>query len=768
MSRVEEMIARFSIFDGDYFAYERRKQEAVEQVKTLTAEEQVEFVLGAVRILANRMSAAPHEMLSKPASAVLRRKLPFTAEQVLELVRMGENPTYYFPFAGVLSLAEAAEMTPELAGALRKMHGATVLQSGTATGHSALLKRIQELLDGKKTAEAFEPAGAWSKQIAAEVTPAWRAVLEAGGEITGSEPSKKWRQTAEARVSVMGREEFRRTALRWLELGPTPGVTDAVVEAKEADYQRGLLWSLPGYHDAETCAAVARFAEGCLRKIPMIGAVAQRPGNACIQVLASMEGMEPVSQLARLSLRVKYETARRLVSEALEEAARRQGISREELEEITVPAFGLDADGRRVEALGECLAELTAEGALSWRAADGKLLKGPPEPVKREFAEDLKELKQAAKEIERMRSAHRVRIERLLLSQREIPVDRWRASYVDHPMLGELARRLIWQFAAGETAIWDKGAMTSWDGREVRPEGSARLWHPLNSSVQEILSWRCWLEDHGVRQPFKQAHREVYLVTDAERATEWYSNRFAGHVLKQHPFAALCEERGWRFQLMGEWDSHNTPYVELPAFGLRAEFWVDFPRDQAVSGHAIYLFLVTDKVQFADLGAGTPRRIESIPPVVFSEVMRDVDLFVGVGSIGNDPLWGQREAAPFGDYWNQFSFGELSASAGQRKSLLEGLLPKLAIRDRCRIEERFLWVRGDRATYKIHLGSGNVLMEPGSRYLCIVQGPAEKGSPSKVFLPFEGDRTLSVILSKAFLLAEDRKIKDPAIVRQLP
>jgi hypothetical protein len=35
-------------------------------------------------------------------------------------------------------------------------------------------------------------------------------------------------------------------------------------------------------------------------------------------------------------------------------------------------------------------------------------------------------------------------------------------------------------------------------------------------------------------------------------------------------------------------------------------------------------------------------------------------------------------------------------------------------------------------------------------------------------LPFEGDHQLTVILSKAFLLADDRKIKDPSILRQLP
>jgi hypothetical protein len=77
-------------------------------------------------------------------------------------------------------------------------------------------------------------------------------------------------------------------------------------------------------------------------------------------------------------------------------------------------------------------------------------------------------------------------------------------------------------------------------------------------------------------------------------------------------------------------------------------------------------------------------------------------------------------------------------------------------------------IRGDRTTYRIHLGSANVLMEPGSRYLCIVHGAATKESPHHLPLPFEGDHTLSLILSKAFLLADDRKIKDQSILRQFP
>jgi hypothetical protein len=56
-------------------------------------------------------------------------------------------------------------------------------------------------------------------------------------------------------------------------------------------------------------------------------------------------------------------------------------------------------------------------------------------------------------------------------------------------------------------------------------------------------------------------------------------------------------------------------------------------------------------------------------------------------------------------------------------------------------------------------------MSPNDQYLCIVPKQAE--GVERVFLPFEGDGKLSEILSKAFLLAEDTKIKDPTIVSQL-
>jgi hypothetical protein len=147
--------------------------------------------------------------------------------------------------------------------------------------------------------------------------------------------------------------------------------------------------------------------------------------------------------------------------------------------------------------------------------------------------------------------------------------------------------------------------------------------------------------------------------------------------------------------------------------------------------------------------------------------MRNIDLFVGVASIGNDPSWQDQGAQPhYNAYWESYSFGDLNTSAQICREVLSRLLPKLKIGDRCSLSEKFLVVQGTLRTYNIHLGSSNILMEPNSQYLCIVPNH-HKSATESVFLPFEGDTALSVILSKAFLLANDAKIQDPSILSQI-
>jgi len=366
----------------------------------------------------------------------------------------------------------------------------------------------------------------------------------------------------------------------------------------------------------------------------------------------------------------------------------------------------------------------------------------------------------------------RDRLDQMMRVRREWELGAFRSRYLDHPLVGQLARGLIWTIDGKPVVVAD-GRPRDVKGIAVRARDSAKveLWHPIGRKAAEVLAWRRRLQALEITQPFKQAHREIYLLTDAERCTATYSNRFAAHILRQHQFNQLARGRGWTYRLQGNWDGgseRGQAMREVPGTDLRAEFWVSAESMDDTTGAGIVLYISTDQVRFYRAGQEGPVRLEEVPQLAFSETMRDVDLFVGVASVGNDPNW--NDGGPQGryrNYWQSFSFGKLSESAQTRRTVLEGLLPRLSkIRDRCKLKKRFLVVRGDLRTYKIHLGSGNILMEPNDQYLCIVpdRAPAETWG---LFLPFEGDGTLSVILSKAFLLAEDRTIEDPAITRQI-
>jgi hypothetical protein len=166
--------------------------------------------------------------------------------------------------------------------------------------------------------------------------------------------------------------------------------------------------------------------------------------------------------------------------------------------------------------------------------------------------------------------------------------------------------------------------------------------------------------------------------------------------------------------------------------------------------------------------ADGPIPLADIPLLVLSEIFRDIDLFVGVCTIGNDPTWD--DGGPDNrhrTYWRSYNTGKLSETTCTRADLLRQLLPQLAIGPRCAVDDRFMHVKGILRSYKIHLGSGNVMMSPGDTYLCIVPDPRSRDPFAGVPLPFEGDQALAVILSKAMLLANDAKITDPTITRQI-
>ncbi|MFC8677933.1 DUF4132 domain-containing protein [Streptomyces griseorubiginosus] len=650
---------------------------------------------------------------------------------------------------------------------------------------------------------------AWADQALSDAADDsdWHALLAHAATATAAKPNAKWDQRATTLSTSLGPDRVRETVLTWLALVGRPRTLElergtyepdvnSAYDPYNANALRGLAWLLsllPPHPD--TARALGALVETSLKKVAGLGPRNPKVANAGVNALARIDSEAALAELARLATRVTYKNTLKLLDAALETRAAALGLSREEIEELAVPAYGLTEVGRAEHRLGEVTAVLEVQGTkavLTWRNASGKAVKSVPAAVRRDHAEDLKELKAAAKDIDKMLSAQSERLDRQFLADRTWSYATWRERYLDHPLVGTLARRLLWT-VDGTTVGHAEGALRTLADTPVTEGTEVRLWHPVDHTPAEIVAWRDWLERHGITQPFKQAHREVYLLTDAERATGTYSNRFAAHVLRQHQFHSLAAARGWRNRLrLAVDDEAPPPSRNLPRWGLRAEYWIegDGGADYSdITDSGSYLRLRTDQVRFypidapensAHCGGGEyrmwlrdgaepvePLPLTDIPPLVLSEVLRDVDLFVGVASVGNDPTW--QDGGPggrFQEYWTSYGFGELNQSAETRRLLLDRLIPRLAIADRCTLEGRFLHVKGDRHTYKIHLGSGNILRTPNDQYLCIVPKSAP-ASPQTGYLPYEGDRMLAVILSKAMMLAADTKITDPTILSQL-
>src|SRR5262249_41200540 len=163
---------------------------------------------------------------------------------------------------------------------------------------------------------------------------------------------------------------------------------------------------------------------------------------------------------------------------------------------------------------------------------------------------------------------------------------------------------------------------------------------------------------------------------------------------RQHQLASLCRGRGWEYRLMGTgFDGHNVSTRKLPHWNMQVELHVDLPpdRDGALrdsglgeqSGFGINLFVESDQVRF--YRDGREVGVDEVPALLYSEVMRDVDLFTTVCAIGEDENWHDEGTRGTGMLGERVTVREISAAMSLRADVLARVLPRTPIADRCRL-----------------------------------------------------------------------------------
>ena len=472
-------------------------------------------------------------------------------------------------------------------------------------------------------------------------------------------PNPKWLAIARAFVVKVPQTVWL-GQLRAITEIDAPGPNGSGINAQP--YLRTLIYFAAFLPAEDVGPLLVQYAlKKCYITEPGIGIRREKLGNGCIWALGALPKGTGAPYLARILARIKYPKIRKKVDGQLNAAATAAGITRADLDEVIVPTHELDAAGCRTVAFDNGTATLVTDGntaRIEWSNAQRKPIKSPTAALKGEKAL-MKEVKADLKELQADLAIQPQRLQRLYLQDRSWPAETWSERYLEQPLMRGFVRRLMWLVERNDhapvTALPDAAGTGLLDrsGSPVALEGSAiRLWHPMMSPVEEIEAWRLRLEELCITQPFAQAWREVYALTDAERATSTYSNRWAAHILKQQQAMNLARLNGWTVTGRVWFDTANDQpwHLHIPEHGLVAEFWVEGAGgdDPETTDSGIYAYVNTDRLTFfrAIPGAadsargpstGDPLPLADIAPVVFSEVMRSGDLFTAVASIAADP-----------------------------------------------------------------------------------------------------------------------------------
>jgi hypothetical protein len=522
--------------------------------------------------------------------------------------------------------------------------------------------------------------------------------------------------------------------------------------------------------------------------------------SACCASLGAIGTPEAIALLGKARRHITDKGQLKQIDKALARAGSKEALSLDDMQERAMASHGVGQDGRRVVELEGWRVELSVESTRKAKLQSispiGKVTRG----IAKAFTElaggkeAAKSLTESVEDIERILPEARRRLEGSFRNRRHWPLAFWQAHLAGNGLLHTIVSRLVWCFTddKGNThsAMLHNNQLYDHAGKGVDLKGddwTVTLWHPVNDMAETVAAWRTFIIKEKIRQPFLQTWRPVYVVTDAERKTVTYSNRFAAHVLEQAPAMAVLKAKGWNAVnrvVDGNNAANARVRLSLAAYGLAAEYWVAGvgSRLQAIPGadqqSTMYAFVATDRLAFFKLeksktAGGDGVAIEDVPVMALSEVMLDIDTIVARTSIGNDRNWKDEgsnarypasEAVQLANYRDVYRAGHSAELAASRFAFLKEILPGLEIGSRCSLAPDYLLVDGNHHSYKINLTSGGIYIAPNDRYICIV--PSSRGAKDTL-LPFEDDAGLSIIISKALLLAHDDKVDDPHIRSQL-
>ena len=354
-----------------------------------------------------------------------------------------------------------------------------------------------------------------------------------------------------------------------------------------------------------------------------------------------------------------------------------------------------------------------------------KTLKSIPDKYKKN--KEVEALKDSKTYLTKQYSRTRLSLEQAMLSQTLFTAAEL-AKILEHPVVKAMLSKLVlFNPETQASGFWQDGKLLSAEGTLTPLKAADKLLIAHPSHLFYAVQWdlyQKYLFDKEIKQPFKQVFRELYVPTKDELETSNRSERYQGHQVQPQKTVALLRGRGWTVNY--EEGLQKVYHKE----GFRATIYAaaDWYTPSDVEAPTI------EYVVFYNLKDGKEVPMKEINPVIFSEVMRDVDLVVSVAHVGGvDP--------------------EASHSTMQMRGALARESARLFKLTNVEVKERYILVKNEHGDYSLHLSSG--MISRGGLQINVVA--VQSQHRGRVFLPFvDDDPKTAEIISKMKLLAEGK------------
>ena len=354
-----------------------------------------------------------------------------------------------------------------------------------------------------------------------------------------------------------------------------------------------------------------------------------------------------------------------------------------------------------------------------------KTLKSIPDKYKKN--KEVEALKDSKTYLTKQYSRTRLSLEQAMLSQTLFTAAEL-AKILEHPVVKAMLSKLVlFNPETQASGFWQDGKLLSAEGTLTPLKGTDKLLIAHPSHLFYAVQWdlyQKYLFDKEIKQPFKQVFRELYVPTKDELETSNRSERYQGHQVQPQKTVALLRGRGWTVNY--EEGLQKVYHKE----GFRATIYAaaDWYTPSDVEAPTL------EYVVFYNLKDGKEVPMKEINPVIFSEVMRDVDLVVSVAHVGGvDP--------------------EASHSTMQMRGALARESARLFKLTNVEVKERYILVKNEHGDYSLHLGSG--MISRGGLQINVVA--VQSQHRGRVFLPFvDDDPKTAEIISKMKLLSEGK------------